>query len=104
MGTKKFPRIEPSKAYEVGLGRPTLIDDCHALTVSRIAGNGLVDRESVGREVTPGHDRVAADYPPGSDRRAQKPVRPVGFGHYQEPGGLLVEAVDHSGSLRLSVG
>ena len=49
MGTKKIPRIEPSKAYEVGLGRPTLIDDCHALPVSRIAGNWLVDREGVRR-------------------------------------------------------
>jgi hypothetical protein len=38
MGTKKIPRIEPSKAYEVGPGRPTHIDDCHALPVSRIAG------------------------------------------------------------------
>src|SRR5690349_24619912 len=47
MGTKKIPRIEPSKAYEVGLGRPTLIDDCHALPVSWIAGNLLVDRKGV---------------------------------------------------------
>lgn len=47
MGTKKVPRIEPSKAYEVGLGRPTLIDDCHALPVSRIAGYRLVDGERV---------------------------------------------------------
>ncbi len=47
MGTKKVPRIEPSKAYEVGLGRPTLNDDCHALPVSGITGYRLVDRESV---------------------------------------------------------
>jgi len=104
MGTKKFPRIEPSKAYEVGLGRPTLIDDCHALPVSWVAGYRLVDRESVGREMTPGHDRVAADHPASSDRRAQQPVRPVGFGHYQEPRGLFVEAVDHAGPLRLYLG
>src|SRR5258706_15017458 len=101
MVTKKCPRIEPSKAYEFGLGRPTLIDDCHALPVSRVAGNRLVDRESVGGEMTPGHGRVAADHPAGGDRRTQKPVRPVGFCHYQEAGGLLVEAVHHAGPRRL---
>src|SRR5258705_11928597 len=53
MRTKKVPRIEPCKAYEVGLGRPTLIDDCHALPVSRIAGNRLVGREGVRGQGTP---------------------------------------------------
>src|SRR5450759_5050505 len=104
MGTKKVPRIEPSKAYEVGLGRPTLIDDCHALPVSGITGYRLVDRESVRRDMTPGHDRVSPDHPAGSDRRAQNPVRPVGLGHHQEARGLLVEAVDHPGPLRLALG
>src|SRR6266480_5215233 len=72
MGTKKVPRIEPSKAYEVGLGRPTLIDDCHALPVSWIACNRLVDCESVCREVAPGHDSVASDDAPVGNGGAQE--------------------------------
>src|SRR5438067_6347890 len=72
MGTKKVPRIEPSKACDVGLGRPTLIDDCHALPVSWIAGDRLVDRERIRRQVPPGHDRIAPDHPSGSNRRAQE--------------------------------
>src|SRR6266480_5176962 len=75
MGTKKSPRIEPSKAYEVGLGRPTLIDDCHALPVSRITRNWLLDCERIRSEVTPGHDGIAAHDATGSDGGAQKPVR-----------------------------
>src|SRR5258706_13803606 len=73
MVTKKCPRIEPSKAYEVGLGRPTLIDDCHALPVSRVAGDRLVDRESIGGEETPGHDCVAARHTAGRGGRPSKP-------------------------------
>src|SRR4029077_817866 len=81
MGTKKVPRIEPSKACDVGLGRPTLIDDCHALPVSGVAGYRLVDRERVRRKVTPGHDRIAAGDPSGGNGRAQKSVGSVGLGH-----------------------
>src|SRR4051812_14263370 len=96
MGTKKIPRIEPSKAYDVGLGRPTLNDDCHALPVSRVAGYRLVDREVIRREVSPGHHRVAPLDPPGGDGAAQKPVGAVRLGDDKEPGGLLVEPVDHT--------
>lgn len=71
MGTKKVPRVEPGKAYEVGLGRPTLIDDCHALPVSRIAGYWFVDRQGILGDMTPGHGRVATDHPPGGYRTAQ---------------------------------
>src|SRR3982074_3198666 len=101
MRTKKVPRVEPGKAYEVGLGRPTLIDDCHALPVSRIPGYRLVDRHGVAGEMAPRHDPVAPDHPSGSYRRAQNPVRAVGFCHHDESRGLFVEAVDHSRALRL---
>ncbi len=101
MRTKKVPRVEPGKAYEVGLGRPTLIDDCHALPVSGITGYRLVDRKGVRGEMTPGHHRIAPDHPAGGDRRAQYPVRPIRFCHDKEAGGLLVQTVDHSGPLRL---
>jgi hypothetical protein len=104
MGTKKIPRIEPSKAYEVGLGRPTLIDDCHALPVSRIARNRLVDCEGIGRQVTPYHDCVATHHPSSGDCRAQKTVGAVGFGHDQQPRGLFIETVNHSGSLGVAFG
>src|SRR5439155_27022440 len=57
-GTKKIPRIEPSKAYEGGLGRPTLIDDCHAPPVSRLTRNWLLDRERIRGEVTQGHGGI----------------------------------------------
>src|SRR3954469_24508678 len=69
MGTKKVPRIEPSKAYDVGPGRPTLIDDCHALPVSRVAGYRLVDGQGVLGEMAPGHHGVAAGNPPGGGCR-----------------------------------
>src|SRR3954463_4648501 len=55
MRTKKVPRVEPGKSYEVGLGRPTFIDDCHALPVSRIAGYRLVDRERICGYMPPRH-------------------------------------------------
>ncbi len=53
--------------------------------------------------MTPGHDRVPADDPPGGDRRAQKPVRPVGLGDHQKARSLLVEPVDHPCPLRLAL-
>lgn len=104
MRTKKVPRVEPGKAYEVGLGRPTFIDDCHALPVSWITGYRLVDRQSVRREVPPCHDRVAADYPPGGDGSAKDPVRAVRFSDDEQPGGLLVQAMDHSSPLGITLG
>src|ERR1700694_797513 len=96
MRTKKVPRVEPGKAYEVGLGRPTLIDDCHALPVSGIPGYWLVDRKGVAGDMAPRHHRVPPHHPPGGYRRAQEPVRAVGFRHHQESRGLLVETVHHS--------
>jgi hypothetical protein len=83
MGTKKVPRIEPSKAYEVGLGRPTLIDDCHALPVSGIASYRLVDGGRVRREVTPDHHRIAPNHPASRDGRAEKPMGAIGLGDDQ---------------------
>jgi len=84
MRTKKVPRVESGKAYEVGLGRPTFTDDCHALPVSWIAGYRLVDRKGVAGEVTPGHHGVPPNDPPGGDRRAQQSVRAVRFGHNEQ--------------------
>lgn len=101
MGTKKIPRIEPSKAYEVGLGRPTFIDDCHALPVSGVASYRLVDSQLIRGQVTPYHNRVPPRYPPRGDRRAEKTVGTIGFGDYQETGRLLVEAMHDSGALWL---
>ena len=103
MGTKKVPRIEPGKAYEVGPGRPTFIDDCHALPVSRIAGYRLVDGDAVLSEVSPGHHRVATGDPPRRDRRAQETVGPIRFCNDQQSRSLLVEAVDHPRPLRLAL-
>jgi len=103
MGTKKVPRIEPSKAYDVGLGRPTLIDDCHALPVSWIAGYRLVDCEGVGREVTPDHDCVAPDHPAGGDRAAQQPMRFICFGDDQEARSLLIQPMNHAGALGIAL-
>src|SRR5437868_4758065 len=102
MGTKKVPRIEPSKACDVGLGRPTFIDDCHALPVSWIASYRLVDCEVIGRQVTPGHDSIAPGHPPGSNRAAQKPMSPVGFSHDKESGRFLIQPVDHPRPVRLA--
>ena len=71
MGTKKIPRIEPSKACDVGLGRPTLNDDRHALPVSWIACYWLVDRERVRPQVTPDHHCVSPGDATGRDGTAQ---------------------------------
>ncbi len=101
MRTKKVPRVEPGKAYEVGLGRPTFIDDCHALPVSWITGYRFIDCEGVGGQMAPGHHGVPPDDPPGGDRRAQQPVRSIGLRDDQQAGRLLVEPVDHSGPFGL---
>ena len=104
MRTKKVPRVEPGKAYEVGLGRPTFIDDCHALPVSWITSYRLVDRHAVAGEMTPCHHCVPPDDTPGGYGRAQQTVRAIRLGDDQQPGGLLVEAVDHTRPLGLSLG
>jgi len=101
MGTKKVPRIEPSKAYEVGLGRPTLIDDCHALPVSGIARYRLVDSQLIRGQVTPRHNRVPPRDAPGRQGGAQKAVGAICFGDDQKPGGFLVESMDHPGPIWL---
>src|SRR5215210_4173954 len=96
MRTKKVPRVEPGKAYEVGLGRPTFIDDCHALPVSWITGYRFVDGKVVAGEVTPRHHGVAPHYSPRGDGRAEQTVRAVRFCDHQQPGRFLVEPMDHS--------
>src|SRR3954471_15259087 len=84
MGTKKVPRIEPSKACDVGLGPPPLIDYCHALPVSGIAVYRLVDGEGVRGEVAPRHHGVAPDHPAGGNGAAQNAMRPIGLGDHQQ--------------------
>src|SRR5438309_6436963 len=81
MGTKKVPRIEPSKACDVGLGRPTLIDDCHALPVSWIAGYRLVDCECVGLEGTPDHYGITPHQPASHTRATQYSIISIVFRH-----------------------
>jgi len=103
MGTKKVPRIEPSKACDVGLGRPTLIDDCHALPVSWITSYRLVNCEVVRGEMTPDHRGIPPRYPAGGNGAAQKPMCPVGFGNDKEPGSLLIEPVHHPGPLGVAL-
>ena len=103
MRTKKVPRVEPGKAYEVGLGRPTLIDDCHALPVSWITGYRLVYRKGVTGEMTPGHHGIAPHDMSGGDGCAQEAVRAVCLGDDDQAGGLLVQAMDHSRSLGLTL-
>src|SRR5215210_9160995 len=102
MRTKKVPRVEPGKAYEVGLGRPTLIDDCHALAVSWITGYRLVDRDGIPGEMSPRHDRIAADHPARGQSGAQEAVSPVSLGHDEQSGGLLVQAMHHASPFRVS--
>ncbi len=102
MGTKKVPRIEPSKACDVGLGRPTFIDDCHALPVSGITRYRLVDSQLICVQMTPRHNRVAPGHPPGGNRAAQKPMSPVGFSHDKKPRRLLIQPVDHPRPLLLA--
>src|SRR5688572_18342088 len=87
---------EPVK---IRLRLPSATDDCHPLSVSRVAREGLVDNEIVRVEVSPDHHRVAPRYAARGDGGAENPVRALGLRDEQETRRLLVEPVDDASTL-----
>ena len=71
--------IEAREPHEVRSCRPSGTDDRHALSVSRVARDRLVDRDPVAVEVSPAQRRVPPDdlAPPASPRRARRCARSV---------------------------
>src|ERR1700712_2739609 len=51
--TQQVNRLEPGQSHEIRLRRSSGSDDCHALSVSRIAGDRLVDGQTVAGDVSP---------------------------------------------------
>lgn len=63
-------QVSRSKAGEPDKIRPRLpsaTDDCHTLSVSRVTGDGTVDRKRVAGEMAPDHHRIPAVNPPRSE-------------------------------------
>ena len=99
-----------TSAQEIGAGearkpekiRPCVLpctDDRHALSVSRVARDWLVHRESIGSKVAPGHRRVPPSDTPRRDCRAQSAVGELGASYDQQPGSILVEPMDQPSAL-----
>src|SRR5215210_5965664 len=63
MSAQQVSRTKAGQPDKVRLRLPSGTDDCHTLSVSRVAGDGLVHRKRVTREVTPDHHRVPPPYP-----------------------------------------
>ena len=85
MRTQQVSRSKTSEAEEVRSRLSAVIDDCHALSVSRISCEGFFDRESVAVEVSPDHHRVTPCHPSRSDCGAQNPVSALGPRDDQKP-------------------
>src|SRR5688500_6664763 len=71
MRTQQVSRSEAGKADKVRSRLPSTTDDCHPLSVSRVASKRFFDGKSVGGEVPPDHDCVPALYPSRRDGGAQ---------------------------------
>jgi hypothetical protein len=78
---QKVDGVEAREPSEICPRRPSCRDDCHALSVSRIAGNWAVDRDPVLGEVTPGQRGIPADDLAGLKGGPERSVSPVTFGH-----------------------
>ena len=57
--TQQVSRSKAGQTDKVRLRLPAVIDDCHALSVSRISRERFFDRESVPLDMTPDHHCVS---------------------------------------------
>src|SRR5215217_2238010 len=96
MRTQQVSRSKAGKTHEVRLCLPAVIDDCHALSVSRISRERLFDGEEVIIEMPPDHYCVASFHPPRSDCRAQNSVGSLRLRDDQKSRSFLVQPVNYS--------
>jgi hypothetical protein len=67
------------------------MDDCHTLSVSRIARDWPVDNQMVVIEVSPNHRGVTTRNAPSGNGGAEPPMGKVGFSDDKKTGRLLIE-------------
>ena len=104
MRTQQVSRSKAGKADEVRSCLPAVIDDCHALSVSRVSRERFLNGQGVAVKMSPDHHRVTPLHSTGGDRRAQYPVRPLRFCDDEKTRCLLGEAVDNSRAIRSRTG
>jgi len=96
MRTQQVSRSKAGETDKVRFRLPAVIDDCHALSVSRISRERFFDGQLVPLDVTPDHNRVPSGYATGRDRRRENPVSTLCFGDEQKTRSLLVEPMNDS--------
>src|SRR5687767_13173235 len=104
MRTQQVSRCEAGEPEKIRLRLPAGIDDCHPLSVSRVARDRLVDDESIRVEVPPYHHRVPAFHATRRNRGAQDSMRPLGFRDKQQSRSFLIQPVYDSRSVRSGSG
>src|SRR5258708_36273236 len=97
-GVKVSPQevcgVESRKSHKSRPRRPPRTDDRHALSVSWIPGNRLLDRDPLTLNVSPAQGSVAPDNLASGHGAAEEAMRPVRLGDEEQPRRLLVQAVD----------
>src|SRR6185503_13190748 len=96
MRTQQVSRSKAGKTNEVRLCLPAVIDDCHALSVSRVSRERFFDSEQIPVEVPPDHHRIPPSDAPRCDCRAQNAVSSFGLCDNEKTGSLLVEPMNYS--------
>src|SRR4051812_46132136 len=97
--TQQVDRLEPRQSHEIRLRRSSCSDDCHALSVSRIAGQRLVDGETVDVDVPPRERGVAAHDAACREISTELAGRRVRLGDEEETGGFLVQTMNDPGAI-----
>src|SRR4029079_17763371 len=98
--SQEIPRFETGEPEEVRLRQPSATDDCHTLSVSRVARDRAIDRNSVLREMAADHHCVASMHASRGESCPQNPERTIGLRDDEESRRVLVEAMNNAGALR----
>src|SRR5947208_12505497 len=91
---QQVSRIEARQPGEVRPRRPSSTDDRHALSVSRIASDRLVDGDAVFGDVAPRQRRVATYDTPRLQLGPRHANRTIRLGHGQQAGRRLLPRAD----------
>src|SRR5688572_33211701 len=70
MSAQQVSRSKAGEPDKIRLRLPSATDDCHTLSVSRVARERFFDGKCVAVEVSPDHHCIAARNAAGRDRRA----------------------------------
>src|SRR5688572_29745207 len=100
MSAQQVSRTKAGEPDKIRLRLPSATDDCHTLSVSRVAGDGTVDGECVAGQMPPDHHRIPAVHPPRSESSGQNPVRPLGLRDNEKTRCFLVQAMNDAGPVR----